>query len=88
MSQLCEHFESLTEPVRADGPRRCQQCVDMGDTWVHLRACLICGQIGCCDQSKNTHARKHWEEHGHPLIQSAELGETWRFCYPDELFAP
>ncbi len=81
----CEHFAALVEPAKPRGPRHCQQCVDMGDTWVHLRACLGCGQIGCCDQSKNTHARKHWEEQGHPLIQSAELGETWRYCYPDEL---
>lgn len=87
MTQLCEHFQNAGEPAKPRGPRRCEQCVEMGDTWVHLRACLTCGQIGCCDQSKNTHARKHWAEQGHPLIQSVEIGESWRFCFPDGVFA-
>ena len=83
---LCEHFERLAT-VATPTSRGCEQCVAMGDTWVHLRACLGCGQVGCCDESKNTHARKHWGQHGHPLIQSLEPGESWRFCYPDELMA-
>lgn len=78
----CAHFENLETVVDPDG-KVCQTCVDMGDTWVHLRACLVCGKVGCCDNSKNRHARKHWEEHDHPLIQSIEPGETWRYCFPD-----
>jgi uncharacterized UBP type Zn finger protein len=84
MTQLCQHFDSMTAPVEPRG-KRCEQCVAMGDTWVHLRACLQCGAVGCCDQSKNRHARAHWHERDHALIQSVEPGETWRFCFPDEL---
>lgn len=58
----------------------------MGDTWVHLRLCLTCGQVGCCESSKNTHARKHSHASGHPIVQSFEPGETWRWCYPDTMF--
>ncbi|MGD2061010.1 MAG: UBP-type zinc finger domain-containing protein [Acidimicrobiia bacterium] len=78
----CDHFGKLTtiaEP-KADV---CEQCIEMGDTWVHLRACLECGQVGCCDNSKNRHARKHFEEQGHPLIQSIEPGESWQYCFAD-----
>jgi uncharacterized UBP type Zn finger protein len=57
----------------------------MGDTWVHLRLCLTCGQVGCCDSSKNKHATKHYHQTTHPIIRSFEPGETWRWCYPDEL---
>ena len=78
----CAHFENLETVAEPEGTV-CQACVDMGDTWVHLRACLDCGMVGCCDNSKNRHARKHWEEHSHPLIQSVEPGETWRYCFPD-----
>ena len=63
----------------------CDLCIEMGDTWVHLRACLHCGMVGCCDDSKNTHARKHWKAQGHPLIQSIEPGESWRYCFADDV---
>jgi uncharacterized UBP type Zn finger protein len=78
----CHHFETMTapEPPASDV---CDRCVAMGDTWVHLRSCLQCGQVGCCDNSKNRHARKHWEEHDHPLVRSIELGESWRYCFSD-----
>jgi CPA2 family monovalent cation:H+ antiporter-2 len=61
----------------------CEQCVELGDRWVHLRACLACGTVGCCDASKNRHARKHWEREHHPVIRSIEPGETWKFCFED-----
>jgi len=57
----------------------------MGDRWVHLRTCLVCGQVGGCDESKNTHATKHFRETGHPLIQSLEPGEDWVYCYEDDI---
>jgi uncharacterized UBP type Zn finger protein len=65
--------------------RGCVDCLKIGDTWVHLRLCLTCGYVGCCDQSKNKHARKHWQAAGHPLIQSLERGEDWRWCFVDEV---
>ncbi len=80
---ICEHFEQLTT-VADPSSTVCQQCVEMGDTWVHLRACLGCGMVGCCDNSKNRHARAHWNTHHHPLIQSLEPGETWRYCFEDD----
>lgn len=78
----CDHFGQLgTIPEPTSDV--CDQCVAMGDTWVHLRSCLMCGKVGCCDNSKNRHARKHWEGEGHPLIRSIEPGETWQYCFPD-----
>ncbi|HEU4915758.1 MAG TPA: UBP-type zinc finger domain-containing protein [Acidimicrobiia bacterium] len=81
MNAPCEHFVGLVpaEPTATV----CEQCVELGDRWVHLRACLTCGAVGCCDASKNRHARKHWENIGHPLIRSIEPGETWKFCFED-----
>jgi len=78
----CHHFEHLTD-VPEPAATVCDQCVAMGDTWVHLRSCLSCGAVGCCDNSVNRHARQHYEAHGHPLIRSIEPGETWRYCFED-----
>lgn len=58
----------------------------MGDTWVHLRLCLTCGQVGCCESSKNTHALKHSRASSHPIVESFEPGENWRWCYSDAMF--
>lgn len=65
--------------------RVCEDCVKTGDRWVHLRLCLTCGHVGCCDSSKNKHATRHFRETGHPLIRSIELGENWVWCYVDEM---
>jgi uncharacterized UBP type Zn finger protein len=62
----------------------CDDCIKNGDKWVHLRLCLTCGHMGCCDSSKNTHASRHFREAKHPMIRSAEPGETWGWCYVDE----
>jgi uncharacterized UBP type Zn finger protein len=59
-------------------------CLGMGDTWVNLRICLVCGSVGCCDNSKNTHATKHFQATGHPVLQSYQPGEGWRYCYVDD----
>jgi uncharacterized UBP type Zn finger protein len=62
----------------------CSDCVALGDTWVHLRLCLTCGHVGCCDESKNKHATAHFHATQHPVIRSFEPDETWRWCYVDE----
>jgi uncharacterized UBP type Zn finger protein len=63
----------------------CVDCLKTGDTWVHLRLCLACGHVGCCDSSKNRHATRHAPESDHPLVGSIEPGEAWRYCYADDL---
>jgi CPA2 family monovalent cation:H+ antiporter-2 len=80
----CEHLAQVE--VVAPAGTVCQSCVDAGDAWVHLRACLSCGHVGCCDQSKNRHARRHHQETGHPLIRSIEPGESWIYCYEDDAY--
>jgi uncharacterized UBP type Zn finger protein len=84
MARICKHLKNAgdPEPLTPDG---CQECLAGGDEWVHLRRCLTCGHIGCCDDSKNKHATKHFHEVKHPVIQSFEPDETWRYCYLDEL---
>lgn len=87
MSARCRHFDQIhTHRPRADG---CEECLKTGDTWVHLRTCLACGHVGCCDQSKNRHATRHFDETGHAMMRSQEPGETWGWCYVDErMFDP
>ena len=84
MTRNCRH-ESEIEDVTPSSPNACPSCVALGDTWFHLRICLICGHVGCCDQSKNRHATRHFHETGHPIIQSYQPGEAWRYCYIDEI---
>ena len=79
----CSHLDSIT-PV-PDGGDVCPTCVSMGSTWVNLRQCLACGQVGCCDSSPNTHATKHHKATGHPIIRSIMPGQDWMWCYLDEL---
>jgi uncharacterized UBP type Zn finger protein len=64
----------------------CEDCLKTGDRWVQLRLCLTCGHVGCCDSSKNKHARAHYHATTHPIIQSFEPGEDWRWCYVDEAY--
>jgi uncharacterized UBP type Zn finger protein len=79
----CQHLkESPRAKPRAQG---CEECLKMGDTWVHLRACLECGHVGCCDSSRNKHATKHFHATKHPLMQSIQPGEDWIWCYVDEV---
>jgi uncharacterized UBP type Zn finger protein len=63
----------------------CDECIKTGDTWVHLRLCLTCGHMGCCDSSKNKHATKHFHETQHPIMRSAERGEQWGWCFADQI---
>ena len=85
MRKECTHLDQ----IRVDGTtkRVCEECAATGDTWVHLRLCLTCGHVGCCDSSKNRHATKHFQATQHPLIRSAEPGESWKWCYIDETMA-
>ena len=83
MRMTCAHINTI-RPVALKA-RVCEDCVVIGDQWVHLRQCMTCGHVGCCDSSKNKHATKHFHSAGHPIIRSAEPGEDWGWCYIDEL---
>lgn len=83
MQSICEHLRSVENAQ--PNTRGCEECLKMGDTWVHLRRCVHCGHVGCCDQSKNRHATKHYRATTHPVIQSMEPGEGWRWCFVDEI---
>jgi uncharacterized UBP type Zn finger protein len=80
----CTHQDLIGE-VEPQTPTGCTACLATGDTWVHLRLCLSCGFVGCCDNSPNRHATGHFEEEHHPLIQSFEPGEDWIWCYVDQV---
>jgi hypothetical protein len=67
-------------------PEGCEACLQAGSAWVHLRLCLTCGFVGCCDSSPNRHARRHAHFAGHPIVRSFEPGEDWRWCYVDETY--
>ncbi|MBA9005170.1 MULTISPECIES: ubiquitin carboxyl-terminal hydrolase 14 [Thermomonospora] len=82
----CEHVGRLPQPEPAPGtPQGCQECLAEGTRWVHLRLCLTCGHVGCCDSSPRRHASGHFAGTGHPVIRSFQPGETWRWCFVDEL---
>ena len=83
MADSCTHLDQIhTVKPKTKG---CEECLKMGDSWVHLRLCLTCGHVGCCDSSKNKHATKHFHATQHPIMRSLERGETWMWCYIDEL---
>jgi uncharacterized UBP type Zn finger protein len=83
-TQTCSHLEKVDRTIR---PRAsgCEKCLAMGDSWVHLRLCLTCGHVGCCDDSKNKHATKHFHSSKHPVMRSLEPGETWAWCFVDQV---
>ncbi|HXP16011.1 MAG TPA: UBP-type zinc finger domain-containing protein [Terriglobales bacterium] len=83
MVNKCTHLDQIK--IKQTDKRVCEDCVKIGDTWVHLRLCLTCGRVGCCDSSKNRHATRHFHKTKHPLIRSIEPGETWVWCYVDEI---
>ena len=85
MVPTCRHLNQIT--VTTTDHHYCDECVQIGDTWVHLRLCLRCGHVGCCDSSKNKHARRHATNVAHPLVRSIEPGERWMWCYADQVFA-
>lgn len=85
-AKLCDHLRDAHD-VKPRTPQGCEECLKTGDQWVHLRECLQCGHVGCCDSSKNKHATKHFHATSHPVIRSLEPGELWRWCYVDEVVA-
>ena len=82
---ICGHLDQIevtSLPAQVAG---CEECLKIGGRWVHLRMCMSCGKIGCCDSSPNRHATAHANESSHPIIRSAEPGEDWSWCYVDEV---
>ena len=85
MTESCVHIEAVTTMKHAK-QRACEECVKIGARWVHLRTCQTCGVTLCCDNSPNRHATKHAKTTSHPVLASAEPGERWLYCYPDDVF--
>ena len=84
----CAHLadaQARKTGVKPSGPG-CKECLASGGVWVHLRLCLGCGHVGCCDQSPNHHATNHYRRTHHPVLRTYEPGEDWGYCYPDDLF--
>jgi hypothetical protein len=83
MADTCAHVDTIRHVTpNTDG---CEECLKMGAEWVHLRLCLTCGHVGCCDSSRYKHATKHFHRTRHPIVQSIEPGESWKWCYVDEV---
>ncbi|HEX8073380.1 MAG TPA: UBP-type zinc finger domain-containing protein [Thermoleophilaceae bacterium] len=81
----CTHLDQVRvvePPAELAG---CEDCLAIGGTWVHLRMCMTCGHVGCCDSSPNRHATAHHADTGHPIVRSAQPGEEWSWCYEDQL---
>ena len=86
MESACGHI-SVIESIKLAKKRQCDECVKTGSVWVHLRTCQTCGATLCCDSSPNRHASGHARTVSHPVVTSAEPGERWLYCYPDDAFA-
>lgn len=83
MDTQCTHLDLIQAVTpSAEG---CQECLVLGDTWVNLRQCMVCGQVGCCDDSKNKHASRHFKATGHPIMKSLVPGEDWMWCFVDRV---
>lgn len=85
MAEICEHLRAAHP--HSPNSKGCEECLKMGTQWVHLRECLTCGHVGCCDSSQHTHATKHYHATHHPVMRSVQPGESWRWCYVDEEMA-
>ena len=84
MADPCSHLGQVQD-VTPRTPQGCEECLETHSRWVHLRLCLTCGHVGCCDSSPNKHATKHFHRSGHPIVRSLEPGEDWGWCYADRL---
>ena len=83
--RCCSHLFEVNN-VTPKTPDGCEECLKIGDPWLHLRLCVICGHVGCCNASKNKHAIKHFHSTNHPLMKSFEPAEEWGWCYADEIY--
>jgi uncharacterized UBP type Zn finger protein len=81
----CTHLDQVRVLELPESVAGCEECLKTGDAWLHLRICLECGKVGCCDSSPNRHASAHARDEGHPLIRSLEPGEEWSWCFIDNL---
>jgi Zn-finger in ubiquitin-hydrolases and other protein len=81
----CTHLDEISVLKLPDPIAGCEECLKIGARWVHLRMCMSCGKIGCCDSSPNRHASRHAREASHAIARSAEPGEEWSWCYVDEV---
>lgn len=79
----CVHLDQVSEMQTPAS--ECVACVEAGDSWIHLRMCLTCSHVGCCDSSKNQHATRHHHTTNHPIVASMEPGEAWAWCYIDQI---
>jgi hypothetical protein len=82
MSEACDHLDQAADVTPSS--EGCEDCLRLGGRWVHLRMCMSCGHVGCCDSSPNRHATAHHASQHHPLVQSYEPGEDWWYCYEDQ----
>jgi hypothetical protein len=86
LSVPCSHVASTTVREVHRPARGCEDCLKIGGQWVHLRVCLTCSHVACCDSSPHRHATAHFKGTHHPIVTSAEVGETWAYCYADDQF--
>ena len=84
----CTHLDTIEITELPDEVAGCPECLEMGSPWCHLRICLGCGHVGCCDSSPNHHASSHARESGHVLIRSIQPGESWAWCFADQVMLP
>jgi len=85
-NQSCVHLDQANQKIVPNTPEGCEECLQTGSSWVHLRLCLACGHVGCCGNSINKHGTEHFHSTGHPVIKSYEPGENWKWCFVDETF--
>jgi uncharacterized UBP type Zn finger protein len=85
VATTCTHVDSVPIEAVPNTPQGCEECLAVGGRWVHLRLCMSCGHVGCCDNSPGKHATHHFRTGGHPIIRSYEPGEDWWYCYVDEI---
>jgi len=85
MGEACTHLDQIDLEVQPDSSEGCTECIEMGSGWVHLRMCMSCGHVACCDDSPNKHATKHYVESHHPIISSLQPGEDWLWCFEDKV---
>ena len=85
MTDVCAHLDGVTAAPAPRTPAGCEECLAQGSRWMHLRLCLSCGHVGCCDNSPGRHATGHFHQSAHPLIRSYEPREDWWWCFVDEV---